>query len=424
MNNNPEQPTIPTEEPREVYTFTPTPDELATVNRALLGDGWKGILFAALFFGFLMLIAFLLSAPGFVCGGFLGALLTIELLLWVAHRNNKKALSDSMGKILANFASYRYEFYETYVTVICYRGEDMTRFQKVFYADLLPLRDTGEHILLQVNAVEYFLLRKCDLAPDARILALLAEQKQKTEQQVGKKSPVLRDVFFSLLAVVGFGVAMTCLDIFVEGAEPHPFPYSYIFVICAAFPLVTLVCGIISKLKSKKGGLLIGFGAAFLAILLLLGCLSSANPAMFDPYDHTATHLLYTEEKIGIDLPSDGYCKSRLWRVEEGYYFRETVVYLTEEEAAAFEENLASLPFKTGKDLTDLETSEGLYTSWYDGLDLTYYLYYNASAGEFNVAADPGETVRYFDLGYDPEKNALYILEYDMEFYAEDYWTE
>ena len=123
MNNIPEQPTHPTEEPREVYTFTPTPTELAAVNRHLLGDGWKSLLFVALFFGFLILIAFLLSAPGSVYGAFLGVFLVLELLLWAGHRNNKKAMTEHMGKILAVFASFRYEFYEYYVTVTCYRGE-------------------------------------------------------------------------------------------------------------------------------------------------------------------------------------------------------------------------------------------------------------------------------------------------------------
>lgn len=426
MNSTPEQKT-PREEfsceetPHEVYTYNPTPAELAAINRAILGKAWVGALACAILFGIVALFVFALSAPAFVYGALLGALFTVELLIWAGHRNNKKALSESTGKILANFASYRYELYEYYLTVTCYRGEDVTRFQKIFYPEIVSLRDTGEHILLQINAVEYFFLRKADLLPESRIFSLLSAEKQKTEQTQAKNSAPLT-VLLALLSAVSLFVAFGIIGDAVEGTAPPAIPFAFVFFGMALFPLITLAVGIGHKARGKKGGILIGFGAAFLAILLLFGGLSLANPAMFDRYDHTDAHLLKTEAAVGIDLPSNGYHKTWLYDDTEDYYWCETVVYLTEEEAAAFEERIRTLPFKTGKALTDLEETEDLYTSWYVGLDLTYYLYYNADTDEFNVGAEPGKTFRYFDIGYDPEMNALYILEYAMEFYAEDYW--
>lgn len=419
MENIPEQPTSQAQEPREVYSYTPTPSELAAVNRAILGNAWVGALACAILFGIVALFVFALSAPAFVYGALLGALFTVELLIWAGNRNNKKALSESTGKILANFASYRYELYEYCLTVTCYRGEDVTRFQKVFYPDIVSLRDTGEHILLQINAVEYFILRKADLLPESRFFSLLSAEKQKTEQVQAKNSAPLT-VLLVLLSVVSLFVAFGIIGNTVEGTAPPVIPFAFVFFGMALFPLITLAVGIGQKARGKKGGILIGFGAAFLALLLLFGCLSLANPAMFDRYDHTDAHLLKAEAAVGIDLPSNGYHKTWLYDNTEDYYFCETVVYLTEGEAAAFEERIGTLPFKTGKALTELEETEDLYTSWYDGLDLTYYLYYNADTKEFNRAAESGKTFRYFDIGYDPRANALYILEYAVEFYAED----
>ena len=425
MNNTPEWDTpkeeFPSEEtPREAYTYTPTPQELADISAVLSRDNRMPHVFCFIFCGIIALLLFALSAPPFCYGMVLGALLVMEILLLAGQRSNKKALAESTGKMLANFCSNRYEFYENYVTVTCYRGEDMTRYQKILYPDIVSVRDTGELVLMQVNAVEFFILRKRDLAPDARILALAAESKQKTEA-VQKKSATPLTALLIILACASFPIATSVVSSIVEAAVPHPFPYYYVFLACLPLPLITLIYGIVKKAKREKGGVAIVLGAVFAALLALFACVSFANPNAFDPYDHTDAHLLYTEQTVGIDLPSGGYHKTYLADDEEGYYWCETVVYFSEEEAAAFEAALATLPFKTGAELKALE-DEGLYALWYDGTNLTYYLYYNAVTGEFNAAGEPDQTLRYFDLGYDPEANALYICEYDMEFYSEDYW--
>ena len=155
-------------------------------------------------------------------------------------------------------------------------------------------------------------------------------------------------------------------------------------------------------------------------IMVALLCIYGSFTFMFaDTYSHSDEPILNTEKMLNIDIPIHSQITTQKYTngisYPRGSVYSTSDIYFKSTAVTDFEKSLPNDPKWTPSISSNLV---GITSYLCEITESDYYMIYNVNTGEFNTLPSKSGTYQFINLLYDTEKNAMKLIEYQIEYNA------
>lgn len=319
---------------------------------------------------------------------------------------------------------------DIYADYLVKRGKNIT--QKVMFDDIKKYRETSDKLYLKVDKDNIIPLPELDMTSkeidfikyciDTRgnkknkDYSYYLRKKNNSENKNGTIRIILIILFVvTLLTPWISSLFISLLIIKNQAFEFGIFKYAYGALYALPIPLLSLILGIIYRIKGIKCLKNIIAGIIMTFIVLIISSLSISSSGYERDYSEIETY----KDIIKIDLPKEGYYTRIEW--DESYlknHISSGITFKNEEEANRFYQDIINSEDWILKE--DISTTLNNFVPYsmycYSGYDSCYYSIYVKELGTYNLVPQKSGMYHIVTMLYDPQRKKLSIEDFDYTY--------
>jgi len=400
-------------EPKETYIFQYTKSDF----QELFKKARFRLIKRAMIFSLICFMIFVFFAAIEANDMVIGLLLGYFLIGIISHIKfyfaYTKTWKSNASKTLQNI--YSYKIFDGYFILNISKNDEITKSLKIYFDDIEKTQSFGNYLFLEI-ANQNYVIKKDFLVPDSVLLSFRKDPQKKHE--MNKPKDKLKTISF-LLLILSIGTiwfSLIGVGILTEINHKHMPENMWILFLFLPIPISSIIFGFYLKGKGYKykANLIAGL------IMVALLCIYGSFTFMFaDTYSHSDEPILNTEKMLNIDIPIHSQITTQKYTngmsYPRGSVYSTSDIYFKSSAVKDFEKNLPNDP----KWMPSIPSNLVGITSYLCEItESDYYMIYNVNTGEFNTLPSKSGTYQFINLLYDTEKNAMKLIEYQIEYNA------